>query len=363
MFYLASRAIIRVGILSAAVGIGIAILVSIANPVGDAPRELSTPPFRILNRNIADEWGDSLRIHHIDSGWFESLGMPRGLVLDKASPSPWIEGGRRQAVGVGWTRSGQGIHQVSGDIAIVRIRLPDNQVLDRVDLAGDPAPTDAPCWSPGKRARLLYPAGDGRIYQIDLERRRNVDQEVRPRRVHWTVQGLEGSRIHVVNLSWPDDPRMAGRVLATVDVYRGAGRRNPGPESQIWWLGLDAEAASVAAAGRLQLGSGPGERVQTIRLPTLIRDAAGEAALAYLVLKPDGRSYEARVVPVRFDPTSGAPGTLTAEARVLANDCILAAAILTLDGRSVSVLRRRGPSLESVLLPLGVTTTIASRVP
>ena len=56
------------------------------------------------------------------------------------------------------------------DIGLVRMSLPDGEILDRLILPDEALPMGAPSWIPGGPVSVIYVGGDGRIYRVDFAR-------------------------------------------------------------------------------------------------------------------------------------------------------------------------------------------------
>ena len=95
-------ALIRLLLLMATLVTVAAIGIGNANPEGPPRRVASPPSYQVLDQAITALHGGGSLIVHLESGRLESLPLPPGVGIDKASLSPWEEDGRRQIVGVGW---------------------------------------------------------------------------------------------------------------------------------------------------------------------------------------------------------------------------------------------------------------------
>jgi hypothetical protein len=356
--------LIRIALLTAATGSGVAIVVARTHPEEAPRRTEAAAPFQVLNANLTGGWtGAGPRLLDVASGRLEALALPPGSALDKASLSPWEDRGRRQVVGVAWNRSGMDRSLVYSNVGMVRMTLPGYEILDKVDLTGSALPSGSPCWLPGTRARVLYAGGDGQIYRLDFESGDEVADppEIRPRVVRWGTPIPADGQVDVIDLCRPDDPRLGGRFLASLYFKRGgADGRNAW---QVWWLELDPGATSILAAGPI-LRPEPGDEVGEYRLPNLVRRHAGATAtLAYLARVAEQPGYELRIVPVRFDSGSDVPHAAEAETRVLARGCVLATPTASPDGRWLTVLRPEGRSVRPERLALSEDSTLVTRLP
>src|SRR5882724_8953996 len=123
-----------------------------ANPEDPSRRVASPPSYQVLDNAITAFQGGDVFIVDLKTGRLETLFLPPGVGVDKASLSPWEEEGRRQIVGVGWNQSGSGGSLQRTGIGLVRMSLPDGEILDRLSLPDMTLPRGAPCWIPGAPA-------------------------------------------------------------------------------------------------------------------------------------------------------------------------------------------------------------------
>jgi hypothetical protein len=336
---------------TAAVGLGL------ANPERPPRRVASPTSYQVLGAAVTTLHGGGALLVDTGSGRLEPLALPPGMGLDMASVSPWEEDGRRQIVGTGWTRSPSEDSWWHSALGLVRMSLPDGEVLDRVTMPDEAIPLGPPCWVPGGLAGILYVGGDFRLYRVEFESSRldgNIEDvaDPRPRPLGWQTPEPGAGGDHFRDLAWPDDTRMGGRALASLRFKDGESGRYT--DWQVWWLELGRGGTSIVAAGRL-LEPGTAEGGATPQFPNLVTvDRA--PALAYLVHGPDASGYQLRVAPIRFDPDSGSPHARDSDSRTLAEGCLPTSPAASPDGRWVTVVRTRGPDLtaERVAIPGGL---------
>ncbi|WP_165227615.1 hypothetical protein [Aquisphaera insulae] len=354
---------VRVTALAAMFGAGVAILVS---PPTSEPRwrhATAVPPAMILPRSLTDRAGIEPQVLHPDTPRVEPLApmLPGGISLDLASFSPWEDRGRRQIVGVAWSRGGL---DASGP-EMIRMVLPDGQILDRIPLLGDPLPNDAPCWLPGNRARVVYPGADGRVYGLDFEAGwagGSSDQPsgIRPRELPWQPSPIADATPFVGDLSWDEDDPSGRRMLASVQ-FRGGGAGIP-TDWQLWWLELDRGTTRIVAAGRLLDAEETGLMVRR-RHPRIFRGGDGSPRLAYVATRMREMTNELRVATLHVAAGSAIPRASEAEAKVVASGILLAPPAIAPDRRSVAVLRAAGRSVEAVRVPAGWDIARCASVP
>ena len=298
-----------------------------------------------------------------ESGRLETLPLPPGVGIDKASVSPWEEDGRRQIVGVGWNRSGAEESLSITDLGLIRMSLPDGEILDRLILSDEALPVAAPCWIPGAPASVLYVGGDFRLYRVDfgsslLDRGTEDVADTHPRPLEWQAPLPGAGDVQFRDLTWPDEPRLGGRALVSLRFKdRETGRYT---DWQVWWLQLDRGGTSIVAAGRL-LEPGPSDTAVSRRLPNLV-SVRGEPALAYLARRPGESGYQLRVAPIHFDPDSGSPQAHDVDSRPLAEDCSPTSPVASPDGRWITVVRTAGRHLnaERIAIPGGAEPDLTS---
>jgi hypothetical protein len=357
------RASIRLLLLMATLLTVAAIGLGRANPASPPRRIASPPSYQVLDQAITAPHSGGSLIVHLDSGRLETLLLPPGVGIDKASLSPWEEDGRRQIVGVGWNRSGAEESLSRTDFGLIRMSLPDGEILDRLILSDVPLPLGAPCWIPGAPAGVLYVGSDFRLYRVDFEPSRldgGVEDAAatRPGPLGWEAPLPEAGGIQFMDLSWPDEPRLGGRALASLRFKdRETGRYT---DWQVWWLQLDPGGTSIVAAGRL-LEPGSSDTAVSRRLPNLV-SIRGEPALAYLAQRPGESGCQLRVAPIHFDPDSGSPQAHDVDSRTLAEECPPTSPVVSPDGRWITVVRTGGPHLrtERIAIPGGAEPDLTS---
>jgi hypothetical protein len=337
-----------VAITAAAIGIG--------HASSDGPTRVASPPaYQVLSAAVTGLHGDGTLALDTETGRLEPLALPRGMGLDSAGVSPWVENGQRQVVGIGWNRSGSGGSLQRSELGLVRLSLPDEVVLDHLTLSDGAPPVCPPCWIPGAEASVLYVGGDFRLYRVDFEGYRpdgGLDDGTgpRPRPLVWSASEPSAGDVRFKDVTWPDNPRLRGRLLASLRFDKGETGRTS--DWEIWWLQLGTDGLSIVDAGRL-LEPAPAAKPTVTRHPNLVRGADGTPALAYLTHSPGQSGYQLRVAPIRFDPDSHVPHSRDAESLVLAEDCPPAIPAVSPDGQWVTIVRPGGSDLkvERIAIP------------
>ncbi len=261
-------------------------------------------------------------------------------LIEYASFSPWRdESGRWQVVG----RWSWGLHgdSTESSYGLARVTFPGGEVLDHVET--DVFPVSDPCWYPGTRARVLFAAGDGRLYQCAFEPAGGPGAppdggEVRPRVLTWNCPLPGEGGVYLTDPCWPSDPRM--RNIIFVGLRRtppiAGGTRVSGP-TQIWWLRLSDDGGSIEEAGQL-LGKATDGPDVVERCPMLGCSPAGVPVLAYLRLMP-GQPLALYVAEIDMDREHGCPRLVAGSGAKVAENCQASPPIFSRDRRWLGVVQ------------------------
>lgn len=200
-------------------------------------------------------------------------------------------------------------------------RLSDGVVLSRV--ATETLPTGRPCWVPGQPGKILFAAGDGRLYLCRL----NPDQD-RPvigQRSNYSSGRAEPSDPLIWEVAtpgegepilsdpvWPTNSRLNRWIFATLMPLENRGRKVSFGVPQLWWLEVSDDARSIVAAGRLTRPIPGGEAVAVEeRFPSVAVGPEGEIRLAYLERRISDNTYRLRSALLEFDSRTGRPKAVT----------------------------------------------------
>jgi hypothetical protein len=240
------------------------------------------------------------------------VALPASDQVDCAVCSPWRdEEGESQVVGR-WIHR-QGPRQLVENIGLARYALPSGRILDRVPL--DVVPVGHPCFFPGKAARVLFAAGNGRLYQYSFENEdgttatRDEDDEHAPQPLAWRAGGLDERGTVVIDPVWPRDPRLGGRLLVSLTHLEKHGDRPVFGPTQLWWLQIDRAGTQIEAAGQLvrRREVSAGISLDEERLPNVAATADGSLVLAYLRRRDTLDAWYLCLAPIEIDPKTGAP--------------------------------------------------------
>jgi hypothetical protein len=281
-------------------------------------------------------------------GCLGTIPLPRDDDLSDAVASPWCDSrGRSQMVGRWTGKWGQAAQRVSQEFGLVRLTVPDGQVLEHVPL--DDFPFARPCWFPGPAARVLVATGDGRLHRFDFDdgpgsRAVRADGPRRARHLPWPATlPVPGAPV-ISDLTWPDDPRLGARVIAAIIVPRRPGVPTTEAGQHVWWLRLDRDAAAIEAVGRLTkpAPAGTSESLEEERFPALATAPDGTLVMAYLNRPPGHFLWQLRLAPVAIDPASGEPRIDPATCRVVARQCAASEPVFSPNGHWLYVVLDRG---------------------
>ncbi len=304
----------------------------------------------------------------IDRDRGQTIGGSRkgdGDLIEYASFSPWRdETGSCQVVGR-WSWGFQGDSSDSS-YGLARVTYPTGEVLDHVET--EVVPVSNPCWYPGTRARVLFAAGDGKLYQCAFEPDADPDGPSdatvdRPREVVWDCPMPCEGGVYLTEPCWPCDPRMRNIVFVGLRrMTRPPHGRVPSP-SQIWWLRLSDDGGSIEEAGQLFEGTSDDPDLVE-RCPVLGRGPSGETVLAYFRRTP-GQAMELHAVDIAMDAQRCAPRPVAGSERKLAENCLASPPDFSSDGRWLSVVQvaegRRG--LRKISLRTGTAVRTVATLP
>jgi hypothetical protein len=244
-----------------------------------------------------------------------------------------------------WTgKRGQAAQRVAQEFGLVRFTVPDGEALEHIPL--DIVPFSCPCWFPDPAARVLFATGDGRLHRLDLDDGPGGRAEGSrpPRQLPWPDTMPALGALVVSDLTWPDDPRLGGRIIATITVPRRPGVPSEHAGQHLWWLQLDRGATAIAAVGRLTIRAPAGapESLEENRLAALATAPDGTLVLAYLARPPGDFFWQLRLAPVAIEPASGDPRVDPAASHVVARQCAASVPVFAPDGHWVYVVVDRG---------------------
>jgi hypothetical protein len=282
----------------------------------------------------------------LESNRCEVVQLPEENAWGPLSVSPWCDPeGNLEAVGPCYGLLGTTETQLSWGLA--RFRFPEGRIIEKVHL--DLLPTGRPCWSPDRPGRILFAAGDGKLYRLDFPNddgcdgleRRSLSTEANdriPQPIEWSCAPLGSRSLVISDPVWPSDPRIRHLVFATATPQLARGERTITNAPQIWWFMLGGAGTTIEGAGRMFKPAPAGIEANTTakRFPTIGVDRSGAIHLIYLARAQGKRSLRLEAVEIEVDPTSRQP-RMSPGSRpvVLDSDSALIPPLVAADGLSV----------------------------
>ena len=269
-------------------------------------------------------------------------------ILEVASYSPWSDQtGHRQVVGRWSNRTLEGPKTVTHAFGLARYSFPEGRVLNQVTT--DIFPVCPPCWFPGTRARVLFAAGDGQLYRFGFEsdepglttadKLESLDSK--PQVVNWKCPKPGSDNVHICEISWPDDPRMEGRLLASMRICVADSESTRSfSQAQLWWLKLNHSGTEIVDAGPLVNHDVSGSELIDLdeRSPTVAGLPDGSLALAYNRELNTESGWATRLAPLRMDGDHRPIATLESETRIVTTQSLPAPLAFSPDGRWLNTL-------------------------
>lgn len=336
--------------LSVFAGLGLCVFaVGLGRMVPPSPDLRSLGSNRLVVLPIARPSDDPAfpRLLDFDGGRLEPLPLAETDRFERAACSPWKdEYGEIHVVGRWRSISGRGDSSVLGDSGIARLGFPSGRVIDRV--SSSIVPESPPCWFPKASPRILFAAGDGKLYRMsfaeasaesvtDSARLDSVDDLRSPRPIAWRDEARETDRLG--DPSWPDLPALGGRLIVSL------ARRLPASENsrsqysiaKLWSLSLSADDCWIESASPLV----PAESIdREQRFASIGRADDGTFRLAYLTRRPGEADWTGRLATVSFEVSDSAPTVRAETLADVADHCLPIAPNFSADGLHVDFARR-----------------------
>lgn len=274
----------------------------------------------------------------------------RAVALDFASSAPWSdETGDTWMLGRLAHWSGESESKQFEGAGLYGVTLSSGRTSG--ELGVGPIVSGRACWLPGRADRVVFPAGDGKLYVQDFNLEGDGPESA-PRQISWACATPGVGGVTLADPVCSGLPELGGRIFVTLSfetVVHGVHRLTPG---DIWWLSLDSEGRSIVAAGPL-LEHVEGARALAApqrRLPNLSQTVDGEFVMANLERPGDGKPWRLALTPVDFEPSTGAPVARSSERQTFDDECAVTSPAFSPDGRyvyQVSRSRRAGGGLVS----------------
>jgi hypothetical protein len=327
------RLLLALGLLSG----GTAITVSRLAPPPCRYRIMADTALAGLNGNFFPDHDPTTRLLDLSTGDCRKLEAQGGDEFEHASFSPWQdEQGESQVVGRWHRRMGRDGDMLCQQFGLARFTYPGGRVLDRIEL--DMVISGRPCWYPDTSARILFAAGDGRLYRLSFDDPRpssgtDRDKSPKPSALSWRTP-LPGDGLFIRDPAWPSDPRLGRKVIATLTFLDNKGGKRAYLPPQLWWLQFDPDTATIVRAGRLTRPD-PSAEGDFECMPCVANSPDGTPLLAYLSHGQDGPEWEMRIVPITFEGPMGDPVARTSASVKVAERCAPSPPAFSADGRWV----------------------------
>lgn len=346
----------RVTVFLALVSGTVAVALARLEPTAAHFRLAVPPAYGVINGFLIHDWPDRPGLLDAETGVVRRFDPPAGDRFEYGACSPWRDDeGEFQVVGRWMKHGGNGVasDRLFEAFGLARYSLPSGRVLNR--MAVDAVPATQPCWFPDMSARVLYAAGDGRLYRVDFDGsdRDPLGGDPAPQEVVWKCTP-PGARVAVHDPVWPTDPRFGGRLVVSLQYARDESGFDMVP-GRLWWLALSSDGGAIVAAGRLDGAAAEAPRADRVeqRYPNVARTPDGGLELAYLECVPREPSWRLRLAPVEIDGRSKRPVVRADAARTLSGDHVAALPPFSADGRYVFGIVSTGASCRVVRFPTG----------
>jgi hypothetical protein len=243
-----------------------------------------TPAYRydpVPYLSIMDEGAVDSRPRVLDTrtGTLSTLPLPARQNLRWGSLSPWVDGnGERHVVGW-WSAFGQGGPRAAGltNYGLARVTFPGGRLIESI--ADAPVPIGRPCWSPGQPQRLLYPAGDGRLYHVDFRGSDGPASEPpRIQPVSWNGLPAPLREPFVESICWPESRAFGARLLAAARFPQISGRTT---RTRLCWLTLGPSGKEVTNVETISVDDAPDTNELGSTCASLCLSSDGRYSIAF----------------------------------------------------------------------------------
>ena len=349
---------VRLMVLMAVGSTVLAIAVSRLDPPQPMRRFLRPVADFNINDVYLDDASRKSRWLNAETGALAVVDINSDDVLEAASCSPWVDdSGHRQVVGRWSNRTWQGPDTVCHEFGLTRYSFPDGKMLNQVPT--DIVPSSPPCWFPGVQAKVLFVAGDGRLYRFAFESDSPSDParagvkpfDAQPEPLTWDCPRPGGGEVFITAITWPEDPRMGGRLVATVQIQEHpVGARTQLSQQQIYWLKLNHAGTRIIDAGPMikrDVDPIVSNKVDD-RSPTVLRLPDGTLGLAYASKAVGGTGWSVRLGTLELDADHRPIPIAWSRTRIIATECLSGPLAFSADGRWLSVLTNEIESPERV---------------
>jgi hypothetical protein len=256
--------------------------------------------------------------------------------------APWRDSRDDVEVIGRWVSHGEGEFCGMGSF-----RLSDGAVISRIPM--EVLPTGRACCVPGQQRTILFPVGDGQLYRCLLPAREVVDgipiadqdgaSRSSPVPVTWKVPVPGSGCVMLADPVWPSESALRRWLIVSLTRQGQRGTRRFFLPSELWWLELDEQAASIVAAGRLTApeGGDADESHALEQYPNVAIGPEGTIQMVYLSSRKGEKTGRLCSADLHFDARTGRPCLASGplQTRTLGEGLGLAPLLITADGKTV----------------------------
>jgi hypothetical protein len=289
-----------------------------------------------------------------ESNLCQVVHLPEENAWGPVSVSPWSDSeGHTDAVGPCYSLPlSEGGTQFWG---LARFQFPEGRIIEKVHL--DVLPTSRPCWSPERPGRILFAAGDGKLYWMDFQDEGDdglggtpSSRDARfaiPQAVQWNCSPLMTRSLIIADPTWPGDARLRHLLFATGTPQVSREERTSTHVPQIWWFMLSHDGTTIEAAGQMEQPADVATESTVQRFPTIGVDRRGKTHLFYLARTRGNRALRLEAVPIEIDGANRQPRVVAGSRPVvLESDAALTPPLVAADGLSVIGVTRGSGQLK-----------------
>ncbi len=279
-------------------------------------------------------------------------------VLEAASCSPWVDdSGKRQVVGRWSNRTWRGPKTVCHAFGLGRYSFPDGRLLNQVHC--ETVPVGPPCWFPGTQARVVFAAGDGQLYRFEFEPAEpslalvetGEAEDQLPTPITWGCPMPGVGTVFIGDISWPTDPRMGGRLVASMRIQAldATGTRQY-TRTRIWSLKLNVEGTQIIEAAPLIAADNPiSIKDGDERSPVVANLPDGSLGLAYTRQVLGTGAWTVHLATLTTDAHHRLVPTPETRVRAFQRFSQPAPVTFSSDGRWINVLVNRAADTKDVV--------------
>ncbi|MDG3007314.1 hypothetical protein [Paludisphaera mucosa] len=275
-----------------------------ATTVATAPN-----PWEILGAETGP--GGSVDLVHREDGRVRRVATPDAERWEYLTPSPWMaDDGSMEAVGRFATPIAGDPYDAEGAVGLVRLRLPQAEVLERLEL--EVMPTGRPAWDPSRDDRVIFPGATGRLYSYRFAPEpadgRNAAGGSSVVALQWRCDPPGGREPFLIDPVWSGLPEMRNRLIVSLTVLRKGVETRLTPSIAPWWLELSDDGEAIVAAGPIFEPSDPVAAEPRVRLryPSVVH-CDGRLQLIFLRHEPAKNRGTVYAADLELAPATGLP--------------------------------------------------------